>query len=173
MPQKKYYWLKLKEDFFKSKQMKKLRKIAGGDTYTIIYLKMQLLGLKTGGVLNYEGIEDDIIEELSLELDETKLNIQATIIILNKWGLVEYYDENLFVPESIKNTGGESESLERVRKFREKKKALVDKNVTCNALVTKSNTEIEIEKEKETDKEKEDAIDIFKRNYRKTIKTKT
>ena len=36
---KKYYWLKLKEDFFRDKKIKKLRKIAGGDTYTIIYLK--------------------------------------------------------------------------------------------------------------------------------------
>ena len=31
---KKYYWLKLKEDFFRQKEIKKLRKIAGGDTYT-------------------------------------------------------------------------------------------------------------------------------------------
>ena len=40
---KKYYWLKLKKDFFNSKEMKKLRRIAGGDTYTVIYLKMQLV----------------------------------------------------------------------------------------------------------------------------------
>ena len=43
---RKYYWLKLKDDFFKSRVIKKLRKIAGGDTYTIIYLKMQLLSIK-------------------------------------------------------------------------------------------------------------------------------
>ena len=36
---KKYYWLKLKDDFFNSREIKKLRRIAGGDTYTIIYLK--------------------------------------------------------------------------------------------------------------------------------------
>ena len=43
---KRYYWLKLMDDFFDSKRIKKLRKMAGGDTYTIIYLKMQLLSLK-------------------------------------------------------------------------------------------------------------------------------
>ena len=37
---KRYYWLKLKNDFFRGKHIKMLRKIAGGDTYTIIYLKM-------------------------------------------------------------------------------------------------------------------------------------
>ncbi|WP_302487504.1 phage replisome organizer N-terminal domain-containing protein, partial [uncultured Ruminococcus sp.] len=34
---KRYYWLKLKEDFFRDKVMKKMRKIAGGDTYVVIW----------------------------------------------------------------------------------------------------------------------------------------
>ena len=45
MGQKRYFWLKLFEDFFSSKRIKKLRSLAGGDTYTIIYLKMQLKAL--------------------------------------------------------------------------------------------------------------------------------
>lgn len=67
---KKYYWLRLKDDWFNSKVIKKLRKIAGGDTYTIIYLKMQLLSLKNEGKLYYEGVEDSFEEELALDLDE-------------------------------------------------------------------------------------------------------
>ena len=55
---KKFYWLKLKDDFFKQKEMKKLRKIAGGDTYTIIYLKMMLLSVKSEGKIYFEGLED-------------------------------------------------------------------------------------------------------------------
>ena len=43
---RKYYWLKLSDDFFKDKTIKKLRKIAGGDTYTIIYLKMLLKAIR-------------------------------------------------------------------------------------------------------------------------------
>ena len=42
MAEKRYYWLKFRDDFFDSKRIKKLRKMAGGDTYTIIYLKMML-----------------------------------------------------------------------------------------------------------------------------------
>ena len=62
---KKYFWLKLQKDFFESKEMKKLRKIAGGDTYTIIYLKMQLKSLKDDGILYYEGIEDNFADEVA------------------------------------------------------------------------------------------------------------
>ena len=54
MAEKKYYWLKMTDQFFEDKAIKKLRKIAGGDTYTIIYLKMLLTAIKQGK------IEEDI-----------------------------------------------------------------------------------------------------------------
>ena len=43
---KRYYWIKLKEEFFTDKRIERLRRISGGDTYTIIYLKLLLLSLK-------------------------------------------------------------------------------------------------------------------------------
>ena len=43
---KRYYWLKLKDDLFTSIRIKKLRRMAGGDTYLIIYLKLQLKAIK-------------------------------------------------------------------------------------------------------------------------------
>ena len=85
---KKYFWLKLKDDFFKTKEIKKLRKIAGGDTYTIIYLKMQLLSIKNEGKLYFEGIEDNFIDELSLELDEPSENIEITLNYLKMHYLI-------------------------------------------------------------------------------------
>lgn len=54
---KRYYWLKLPDGFFRQKAIKKLRKIAGGDTYTIIYLKMLLVAMKQDGRLYFEGVE--------------------------------------------------------------------------------------------------------------------
>ncbi len=46
---KRYFWLKLHKDFFQRKEIKRLRKIAGGDTYTIIYLKMLLRSIMSDG----------------------------------------------------------------------------------------------------------------------------
>ena len=37
---KRVYWLKLPKDFFQSKEIKKLQKRAGGDTFVKIYLKL-------------------------------------------------------------------------------------------------------------------------------------
>ena len=67
---KRYYWLKLQDNFFKNARIKKLRKVAGGDTYTIIYLKLMLLTIKENGLFIYEGIEPSIEEEIALKLDE-------------------------------------------------------------------------------------------------------
>ena len=57
-----------------TREVKKLRRIAGGDTYTIIYLKLQLLSIKREGLIMYEGTESNLTEQLALELDEDEDN---------------------------------------------------------------------------------------------------
>ena len=154
--QKRLYWLKLKTDFFTSKEMKKLRKIAGGDTYTIIYLKLQLLSLQDGGTLYFDGVEESFAEELALILDEEPDNVKATLLFLERTGLIEMSESEirlLVVPTLI---GKESESAGRVRAFREKQKMLQSNGeaLQCNTLVTKCNTEKDIDIDKEIDSKK-------------------
>ena len=87
----KYYWLKLNKDFFNSKRIKKLRKLAGGDTYTIIYLKMQLLSLTKDGYLEYTGLEKTFPEELALDIDEDPENVAVTVSYLLRWNIVNQW----------------------------------------------------------------------------------
>jgi predicted phage replisome organizer len=151
---KKYYWLKLKEDFFRDKEIKKLRRIAGGDTYTIIYLKLQLLSLKREGKLIFENLEDSFAEEMALELDESTENVKMTLLYLQKCGLIEEVAENEYMlPQTVKCIGNETQVAERVRKHRENKKMLQCNTLPLlsNTCVTNSNTEIEKEKEIEKD----------------------
>ena len=147
---KKYYWLKLKADFFTSRAMKKIRRIAGGDTYTIIYLKLQLLSLKDEGLLFYEGVEPTFYEEMALALDEDAENVKVTLIFLENMGLIKQQNEHEYILTEVPYLiGGESESAERVRRYRERKA------LQCNTPVTIGNTEIEKEIEKEKDIELE------------------
>ena len=171
---KKYYWLKLKEDFFRDKKIKKLRRLAGGDTYTIIYLKMQLLSLKREGKLLFEGVEETFVEELALEIGEEPDNVKMTVAYLASKGLLEEVDvDEYMLPQAVESMGSESSSAERVRRHRAKKKeqlpppanaaALPEGNnevLHCNAPVTKSNTELEQELETELKKEKEKETDL-------------
>lgn len=155
MAEQKFYWLKLQDGFFTSRRIKKLRKLAGGDTYTIIYLKMQLVAMKKGGFLEYTGLEKTFADELALELDEEPENVAVTVNYLLGCGLLEASSEaEYFVPYAVMNTGSESSSTRRVREHRERKA------LQCNADVTPvkqiCNTEKEIEIEKETDTEIEE-----------------
>ena len=158
MGEKRYYWLKLQEDFFSSLRIKKLRKIAGGDTYTIIYLKMQLLSIRNGGILKYTGIESSFAEELALDLDEEVENVSVTLQYLLACGLIETSDNIEFLlPFAVMNTGSEGSSAKRVRDFRERQKAL-PRNSDVTPLKQICNGEKEIEKEIEIDTEKDPPI---------------
>ena len=129
---KRYFWLKLHKDFFQRKEIKRLRKIAGGDTYTIIYLKMLLRSIMSDGKLYFDGLEDDFASELALDLDEKEDNVQITVQYLLKSGLLEMCsDEEYYLPDTKDSTGCETAVASRVRKHREKQKAL-----QCNANVT-------------------------------------
>lgn len=148
---KRYFWLKLHKDFFQRKEIKRLRKIAGGDTYTIIYLKMLLRSIMSDGKLYFDGLEDDFASELALDLDEKEENVQITIQYLLKSGLLEMCsDEEYYLPDTKDSTGCETAVASRVRKHRERKKAL-----QCNTDVTqvKQLCNGEIEKEIKIDKE--------------------
>ena len=119
---KRYFWLRLKDDFFSSKRMKKLRKIAGGATYTIIYLKLQLLAVKREGVLEYTGLEDTFADELALDIDESPDDVQVTLNYLVSCGLAEMLTEReLLLPYVVENTGSEGASAQRVREHRARK----------------------------------------------------
>lgn len=153
---KRYYWLKLKKDFFDSKEMKKLRKLAGGDTFTIIYLKMQLLSLADEGKLYFDGVEDSFADEIALQIDEDPENVKVTILYLQKVGLLEMQSDNeLFLSEVPYMTGSETDKAKFMRRKRKQKNNnVIDEGNNVTQMlpdVTKCYTEIE----KETDKDKE------------------
>lgn len=145
---KKYFWLKLKDDFFNQKEIKKLRKIAGGDTYTIIYLKMQLKSIKNNGILIYEGVEDCFYKEIALDIDEEEEDVKLTIVYLTNHKFLEQISTDEYILTRVNEcVGSESKSAERVRKHRLIKENNSNNLLQCNTGVTNCNIDIEIDKE--------------------------
>ena len=148
---KRYYWIQLTQDFFKSKEMKLLRKIAGGDTHTIIYLKMMLISLEDGGCIYYDGLADNLAEEIALMIDENVEDIKITLLFLESKGLLtRKNDRDYFLEQVPEMVGSETASARRVRKFRENQLAL-----QCNNDETNRNGDIDIEKDIDTEIEKD------------------
>lgn len=157
---KRYYWFRLHKDFFQKKEIKRLRRVAGGDTYAVIYLKMLLRSIADGGKLYFDGYEETFVSELALDIDEDEQNVQITVNYLLKNGLLlECEADEYYLPEASNNTGSETAAASRMRKLRNKSKELECNNVTpqCNNVTPMLHKcshplqtcygEIEIEKE--------------------------
>nr|DAQ70977.1 MAG TPA: replisome organizer protein [Caudoviricetes sp.] len=164
---KRYYWIQLAQDFFKSKEMKLLRKIAGGDTHTIIYLKMMLISLEDGGHIYYDGLADNLAEEIALVIDENVEDIKITLIFLESKGLLtRINDRDYFLEQVPEMVGSETASTRRSRKHRELR------GLHCNTIATTCNGDIDIEKDIDTEIEKdvdENPVSLIVEEYQSRI----
>lgn len=160
MPEKRYYWLKLHKNFFEQKEIKRLRRIAGGDVYTIIYLKMLLKSLETDGFLYYDGFYDSFEAELADDIDEDEENVKVVISYLISKGLMEEHEGDSYLLTKCQDmTGSEAANARRMRELRQRKKSIASHcdytPSLCDSVVTKSDTEKEKELELESEKKKE------------------
>lgn len=175
MGEKRYYWLKFKEDFFTSKRIKKLRNL--GADYLIIYLKMQLKALKTDGVLRITGLEKEIADEIALDIDEDTDKVQVTLSYLQACGLIETNEDTIFLPYVAINTGSETAAAQRGRDFRarmtdeqkakERERARIGmKKIREERQIT---NELQTSYERVTNVEKEIEKDIDKENKKEKV----
>ena len=151
MSEKRYFWLKLKEDFFDDKQIKYLRSLPDGDKIVITYLKMQLKSLKTNGTIRYDKLLPSSAEELSMMLDEDLNIVKFTLKALEQINAIEILeDESIFMIAMQELIGSEGSSASRMRELRTKQKMLsshCDNNVQNSASLCYG--EIEVDKELE------------------------
>lgn len=162
---KRYYWIQLAQDFFKSKEMKLLRKIAGGDTHTIIYLKMMLISLEDGGHIYYDGLADNLAEEIALVIDENVEDIKITLIFLESKGLLtRINDRDYFLEQVPEMVGSETASTRRSRKHRELR------GLHCNTIATTCNGDIDIDIDTEIEKDvDENPVALIVEEYQSRI----
>lgn len=162
MAEKRYFWIQIEKDFFRNKEIKFFKKIAGGDTYTVIYLKMLLKSIDNEGRLYFDGFEKTFAEELALDIDEEDKNVEFVVgYLISKGLLVEHNPEEYELTSFKSMVGSESASAARVRRHRAKKKALQSNagETASNLLETERREENSRE---ETDTEKEIDLDLEK-----------
>lgn len=148
--EKKRYWLKLDKDFLKSPQIKVIQKMPNGKDYIILYLSLMLESVETIGHLKLNGLIPYNAEIISA-ITETNIDIvRSALEVFKSLGMIQYLDDGtIFMVAVPKMTGKESESAERVRRYREKLQQKEILALQCNTEVTKCNDN----KEKEEDKQ--------------------
>lgn len=87
-------FFRLSEGFFKSRAVRQLRRIAGGDTYVVIYLRMLIAAARNDGHIRSE-IGASVAYEIALELEEVQENIDHVLRILEGLKLVSISDTDI------------------------------------------------------------------------------
>ena len=149
----KYYWLKLKEDFFQQEAMEWLEEQKNGKEYSLFYLKLCLKSLQNGGTLVRQ-IGTKTIPYTAKKLGEVTSTSPAiaeqAIELLKDIGLVVEQDNGvLFIPGLTEMVGSESSNANALRqkRYRDKHRSydsvtqsVTNSNAQCNASNSNSNT---------------------------------
>lgn len=118
---KRYYWLRLKKDFFQQHQIKVLKSLPNGRLYALIYLELLAESTSHEGELRYSKMLPYDIITLSAVIDEDKDNVEKAIETLINLELIEMLDDGtIYMREIEKLIGSETGSAIRKRAYRER-----------------------------------------------------
>ena len=154
---KKYYYLRLKDNFFDSDELKILESMKDGYLYSNILLKLYLRSLKNDGKLVVNDRIHYNAEMLASVTGHQIGTVKQALSIFNDLGLIDVLENGAIYMLDIQNFIGKGSSeADRKREYRQRIET--DRtNVQTNLrqISEKSPPEIEIELEKEIKIEKE------------------
>lgn len=169
---KKYYYLKLKDNFFDSDEMIILESMPDGYIYSNILLKLYLRSLKYQGRLMFN---DKIPFNSTMLAQVTRHSVgdvEKGIQVFSDLGLIEVLDNGAIYLADIQNFIGESSTeADRKRGYRQRieleKQALSTNGQMSDKCPDKNPPEIELELEKDIEIDKE-----IKRKKKKPVRHK-
>ena len=129
MAEKRYFWLKLREDFFQQKIIKILLNAPEGERLVLLYIKLLLSSIPGEGTLTFDHLADTLAGELALQLDSDEALTAQLLELLEKCGRLERLDETgdrFRLPEAADAIGSAGTSAKRMREMRAREKALTN-----------------------------------------------
>jgi predicted phage replisome organizer len=144
---KKFYWLKLKRDFFKRHDIRIIEEMPNGKDYVLFYLKLLLESIDHEGSLRFSDTIPYNEQMLSVITNTNVDIVRSAMKLFIELQLIEIFDDKtIYMGEVEKMIGSESESAVRMRRLRQRQQASL-----CDGNVQKSDIEIEKEIKKDID----------------------
>lgn len=165
----KYYYLKIKENFFDSEDMKLLESMDNGYIYSNILMKMYLLSLKNGGKLMYKDKIPYNSKMLSTILNHNVDILDKAINIFKELNLIEILDSGAIFMLDIQNyIGKSSDEADRKRAYRNQieneKMILLEDKCPDKCQTNLSNIK---DRDKDIIKDKDIDNNIYTQNFEK------
>ena len=168
MEDKRYYWIKLKRDFFKRHDIRIVEGMPNGKDYILFYLKMLVESVDHDGNLRFS----DMIpynENMLATITNTNVDIvRSAMQVFTELGMMEVLDDGTIFMNEVSHMIGSasnSDNAKRQKRFRDKKKqeqlegTVTKNNATVTQSVTNNNESIEKEIEIDTDIDIDKEID--------------
>ena len=160
MASKKYYWLKLKRDFFKRHDIRIIEEMPNGKDYILFYLKLLLESIDHEGCLRFSDAIPYNEQMLSVVTNTNIDIVKAAMKLFIELNMIDIYDDQtIYMNEVEKLIGSETASAERVRRHRLTAKAS-DDELQCNTDVTPSNDFVTESKSKRKEKDIDLELDV-------------
>jgi predicted phage replisome organizer len=157
---KKYYWLKLKKDFFKRHDIKIIESQKNGAKYVLFYLKLLAESIDHEGALRFNELIPYNEEMLSTITNTDIDTVRSAIKLLGELKMVDMMDDGtIFMTEVNTMLGHETYWAKKKREQRDTK--LLD-NVQSSPTCPSKSLELELEKEINTPSPKIPYNDILK-----------
>ena len=164
MAERKYYWLKLKRDFFKRHDIRIIEEMPNGKEYLLFYLKLLVESIDHEGELRFS----DTVpynEQMLAVITNTNIDVvRSAMRLFIELKMIDVQDDaTIYMAEVNKMIGSavDNDNANRQRRFRERQKQLALSDGYDS--VTKNNESKSIEKEIEIEKDKEK----YKRRFTK------
>lgn len=159
MAEKKYYWLKLKRDFFKRHDIRIIEEMPNGKEYLLFYLKLLVESIDHEGNLRFSDTIPYNEQMLSVVTNTNIDIVRSAVKMFYDLKMLDIKADKTIYMEEVQNMIGsavDNDNANRQRRFREKQKqlALPDRYdaVTKNNESKSIEKEIDIEIEKDTEK---------------------
>lgn len=160
---KKYYWLKLKEDFFEEDTISWIEEQENGKEYCLFYLKLCLKSLKTNGTL-VRNVGTMLVPYDAKQLGKiTNTDIDTVRVameLFTKIGLVEILDNGEIYLNQLENMVGSETKWAKYKKNQRENSKLDNVQKKSIDSPKSVHTETEQEQEQEQEKETEQEIDL-------------
>ena len=135
-----FYWLKLKRDFFKRHDIRIIETMPNGKEYILFYLKLLCESVDHDGNLRFSD-QIPYSEQMLSTITNTNVDIvRSAIKIFTELGMMDIYDDGTYFMNEVDRMIGsavDNDNANRQRRFRERQKALALSN--SYADVTKNN----------------------------------
>lgn len=159
MDGKRYYWLKLRKDFFQQHQMKVLKSLPNGRVYALIYLELLAESTSHEGKLRFSEMLPYDVVTLAAVIDEDKDILEAAITNLERLGMLEILDDQtIFLTDIQTMIGSESDGARRKREYRNSVKGDIVPQMSHNCPLENRDKRLEIRDKSIDIREKKEKI---------------